>query len=811
LLFELPLQGLPVHVVNLRQTLVSSATETSEDDEGQVSISAKAQISKQVPGFFSQTHNSSDISQPTIDLSQLSQTVKSDIARWIRQTVIVRLSDDDSVTDPEDYEHSKNPRDSPTSIMSFDDFLGLRRVLEDLVDFNILADVLNLVSDQAHGPLLTAVADTVNFYFDIFNAIGAADGLFRKLYKNVEIGQSQEIETDFLESLIDLGSRLPKADQEIRRLRKELSAHAPKFPTAACSPISDTMVEAVQSTEPTFADEMDQILASGNSMDEQTLTRVFGTISRHLEKSFEESSLLTIRFSHLLLTLRGFGPRVFDVLIKDWLDKWLQSSDPSRGLFVSLSPMICSKVVPLKMVLQAIVRTVEIESSQSRKTDLLLDTFEMIMGSRSERMTAVCYRRYRIFDQLQIMMQATPAAVVSIVQKAAELVRATSSATGLRTGRHIRGDAVVGLAQLIIVQQFEAATVADSTPKDLDLDSHTLDALGTILYLCEPTRPAQLGIHDDIVRVFRSINDLNVSLFTLKLKAIFTSAMTAARESTDDLARVFIEQATIIPDDHVSLRACLVSELSASQASSVRNLAEGLVLTWATNDTGSALIETEKRISSLISIVEASAFCVSAAETSPLVERIADILTGILPISQHPDYESRSDTDSEYLFRRLDILLRLLVVHQSTIQHPKYPQQLCYHLLMALSLLLVSPRLGSQTVLLHRTFDILCLLTDSVSDDTRLRCIRSLRDSQCLRDSRLQFIFGYSDTVESEWLQLVTKSAPAAETKPAAPAPATSKPYPLRRWEMMQDATPVATENDTNLSLTLFGSRKSVL
>ncbi len=33
-------------------------------------------------------------------------------------------------------------------------------------------------------------------------------------------------------------------------------------------------------------------------------------------------------------------------------------------------------------------------------------------------------------------------------------------------------------------------------------------------------------------------------------------------------------------------------------------------------------------------------------------------------------------------------------------------------------------------------------------------------------------------------------------------------PFPLRRWEIMPDPTPVMGENDTSLSLGLFGARR---
>lgn len=35
--------------------------------------------------------------------------------------------------------------------------------------------------------------------------------------------------------------------------------------------------------------------------------------------------------------------------------------------------------------------------------------------------------------------------------------------------------------------------------------------------------------------------------------------------------------------------------------------------------------------------------------------------------------------------------------------------------------------------------------------------------------------------------------------------------FPIRRWETLPDATPLMTENDTSISLTLFGARKAVL
>ncbi len=56
------------------------------------------------------------------------------------------------------------------------------------------------------------------------------------------------------------------------------------------------------------------------------------------------------------------------------------------------------------------------------------------------------------------------------------------------------------------------------------------------------------------------------------------------------------------------------------------------------------------------------------------------------------------------------------------------------------------------------------------------------------------------ETDEDEWLQF--KEGELVES---------GRPFRIRRWEMMHDVTPLSAENDTSISLTLFGARRSVL
>ena len=124
---------------------------------------------------------------------------------------------------------------------------------------------------------------------------------------------------------------------------------------------------------------------------------------------------------------------------------------------------------------------------------------------------------------------------------------------------------------------------------------------------------------------------------------------------------------------------------------------------------------------------------------------------------------------------------------------------------MSLGVLFARPSSGASSSLIAYLYDVLTLLSDILSDETRSRCIHTLRDHYHIRDPQLLFTFGYSEVAEEERLHLVTRPSLGTELE------TTAQPFLLRQWEMMQDATPLMGDNDTSLSLTLFGARKSVL
>ena len=802
LLFELPLQGLPSHILNLRSMLLATLGVPAEQENNKV-IAVQAKIVDQIPDFF-HWDASSGSGAVCDDFACLSQTVKSAVALWMRQNIVSRLRVYRRSNPSSEDSQQPKPDKVASYLITLEQFYIVRRILEDFEDFSILADVLNILADEVQGPILTAVTDTVNHYFDIFNAIGAADDIFRRLYHQVEESHGPEvIDRALLESLIDLACRLPDTAQEVHRLRNDLLALVPRLSAVAFSPISDNMVEAVQSAEPTFADDMDQMLAGGTSMDKQTLTRVFSTVIGHLETSFEESSQLGIRFSQLLARLRRFGPKTFDALLKDWLQQWL-CSDLQTERWTILSPMICSKVVSLKVVLDSTAHLLNGTGHRDSRSTLALEILDMVISASSGRMPIVGYRGYRLLDQLHHLVRRSSASITALVSVVVETCRATEAALRARARARVDDISVRNLIRTLVLQQPSTPREDTSALPNTDLQN----AFWGVLDQDQLRESSYIDRHSRISRLINSISDFNVPLIQLELRAVLSD--TSFLESAEDaLSAIFIDRASASSDSRVELWASLVSEMPATQAASIREKAEAEIFCLGVTDTTWMCHGDKTRLNGLTAIIEAAAFSVSDAETSQFLDQIADGLSMICSLPQLDTHQhSYDETSLDRVCQSIDILISLLIIHQPAIQHPRASQSALFQILVSLSRLLIHPFLAFHPTLPSYIFDTLALLSDSLSEDTRTRCIRALRDHHHSQDPRLRFIFGYPDTFNGEWIQLVTKASTIAEAKPEG---VTMQPYSLRKWEMMQDATPVSTENDTSLSLTLFGARKSVL
>ena len=811
-MFELPLHDVPRHILDLRQTLLTTIG-ASADEENQVLVATKTKIAGLVPNFFPPLTFAPSVLPHDERYALLSLTVKSAVSRWIRQTFVSRLPRYNGSNFPYGNTDRRviSSSKTPCTLITLEQFQTIRSILEEIEEFAILADILSILSCEGFGSLLTATADTINYYFDIFEAMGATDELFRSLYQRFGRFHGQDIiEKDFLDSLIDLGCRLRSTDREVGRLRKEILAYVPKLSASACSPISDHMVEASQPAGPIFPDEINQIVTSGTSMDKQTMTRIFDFVVDHLNKVTSDCGQFPSRLVHTLALLRGFSQKTFDALMNNWLRVLLQS-DVRPKLSVILPGLVCSKVISLKAILKVIAHLLYPGQQIGHNAVLALETFEWIIEIMVKPMTITEIRQYRLLNQFHRLVKSSPALVMTILRTVFEACGNGQKSIQTWARMQSQCHATRDLVRSVLPLQPEVAKNKSFALSAHFTDPELLQAVGGIIYVDDEEKSLKLNLRSKIRRLLENVSEFNVPLARLELKTILAST-DESPESTDHiLSDVFIEFVLASECGRNNTWKCLISEVSVGQASSIREKAESECLSEVLKD---AELEPTRRssITGFLSIVESVAFSIADAESSPLVQLISQYFAD-LSSDQQCDIDWQADkSTSTQMYFRLDVLLRLLVIHQSSLQNTRYPQNSICQLLIALSLLLLHLSLDFHSELRNRIFDVLNLLSDSITDDTRQRCIRILREHHRTVDPRLQFVFGYCQSVQSEWLQLATSTSfPCSDTLVKEALATTMQPYILRRWEIMQDATPVAMGNDTSLSLTLFGAKKSVL
>lgn len=397
----------------------------SVGDEDDAIAYFKIQIRRTVPRLFPPVEEGTDPRSPPFHIRESSVAVRHAISSWIRQTIIARFS----------YERAKESQTptisgvqeasgAATEALTLTDFMSIREFLEDIGDFAILADVLHCMTDSEDDTTLAAVADTVSYHFNVFAAIGAHASLFHDVFQQYEvIRQQKNVGLALLESLIDLGKCIPKAAREVKHLKQQALPCQQSSSVTAFSPISDTMAEALQSAESTFAEDIEQVFASGSSMDRQTLGQLFSTITKRLEASWSNQDPAQAGFCEFLTRLRRFGSKDFDGFYADWIRQTL-STAARPGLNEVFLPLICNGCLTLARVLDLAARALEICDPIVAPAGLALDVIEMLsLISTNKALTKDQVRGCQLEQQRQLMTSVEIPSLSSTVRS----LRSTTS------------------------------------------------------------------------------------------------------------------------------------------------------------------------------------------------------------------------------------------------------------------------------------------------------------------------------------------------------------------------------------------------
>jgi len=819
LLAEIPTHNLSESIAELRGTLLSRAGFLVDEEEDRVR-EFMAFMNRNLPGMQATVDVELEPQSFGVDLvslsSQASRTTKSKLGLWLRRKVGLQMVQP-TIPPLDDWDDS--PMKGGTSAITSSDFNTVRRYLELIGDYSMLADVLKIVTSSNDAEVLASCADTLDLHIEIFAAIGALKGLFDILITRLRAltDEIDSIPRVFLVSLSELASRLPEQTMIAQQLAQELAQSDRKTAADACSPVSDHMA-LVQTAEADFTDEIEKVLASGNSMDQATLERLFQRIILRLEESWEKSPEQQRSCGLLLTRLRTFDAQQFDILMTGWVKRLLRlQSRPT--MIQSFGPLISFGCLSLRDVIVSSSSTEGKGRPQAAST--AHEALALLIASSSLPEAMTVEEGYRLRIRQAHMQKDHPVEVLNVIRHVfGEPIESDNSDNLLDTKILLGGVDFHELLQGLVLSDVYGFT--DNLVVPL-LQSSTAEAVATIGEHVDTLLSASNENGSITTEVLLNLaDDLSLPFCQVKLASMFRredTVMEGVEGQSEDLEGFdrAIESAVTAGK---TTWASIVPLLDASIARRLRQRAEARFLAlFPSPRTMSGEDSMQTRIThaeNLLHIIDATAYSMSTTTSFPYVANLAsDIVTTLNGLWLLLSNSQSQDIRESIMSKWLPLLLSFTTIHASAFEATKAGHENRAKTILALAAIFLQMQTLDTTTediknLIEQTFDLALYLVDSLPEDMRQQCIRSLRET--VSSPRISYLFSFAAN-PTEWLVLSQKEKLVARPGAGAVERAVEKeklvPFSLKRWEMLGEPTPNVGENDTSLSLTLFGARRS--
>jgi mediator of RNA polymerase II transcription subunit 12 len=341
LITEIPLTGLPEQVRNLRNTLLRGTPQCIEEEERTLDI-AESTIRSQLQGLFG-TEDIEDEGSSKCDVAHLHSTIKLELAYLLRHQVAANVQTLDRVPTKDPSVHESGQ----VCMITVKDFFTVRSYLESFGDLSMLADIVGIVATSLDSRVLTQATDTLLYHEKALRAIGAFESLFSRIATRYAVLRTVRIpEREFLLSLTELSLAAKGDSHLIQALRHDLSLCEQKNSLAACSPASDTMMEAASNPSIGSEEEIERVLTSGTTMDRQVMVRLFEKITFNLEDQMTKRSVPTGYHAMWFYRLRVFDENTFDIIVAERLTALLLNHRTATSQAI-LPALITSRCVAL--------------------------------------------------------------------------------------------------------------------------------------------------------------------------------------------------------------------------------------------------------------------------------------------------------------------------------------------------------------------------------------------------------------------------------------------------------------------------------
>ncbi|KAF2757523.1 hypothetical protein EJ05DRAFT_538708 [Pseudovirgaria hyperparasitica] len=775
-ILELPTSALSEQAENLRRTLLEGMGYSVEAEDEHIE-SLQLSLVSWLEYVAAASEPVPINSHPPLACETL--TARFAASHNLREVLAERMSAAGSPESQEDgFQTSYN-----TANISLTEVCAIRQLLEQLEDFPVLADALDLITRSTNYNILSAVADTLNCHSRAFATIGALVPVLSNLTKRYSALRHDRMpDKHFLRAFSDLCVKVHAEPQLVAILKYDLSRTEQQSSIAVCSPASDNM-DMLHSTNIDSDEEIERILVSGNSMDEQIMGRVFKRMTTRLADLHKGQALDL--FVSWFPRLRAFDEKTFERLAHEWVSNLLVEQQLSV-LRVALPILVSTSCISLGDVAKRSSKVLVLlgghdGASAARMSseilDLLLPSDKLVTSCRPQD----AYR-HRI-EQRRFCSEFV-SLILHLVRQSIDLYTKhlpENDRSGLY--RMLEGTTLLSVLRSVgIVNKQILLDAFPYQPEDANTEK-LLCVKRIINTLLDPTGSLSLAttpLSDQIAVVIDAIDDLSIPFCQLELHMIFLLDKVLSEEGENGVELALLDAIKAAVDRNSSGVSELVSGLGEDVTRKIREHTEEQILN-AVPLTGKKGIQSlqqievplESTLNRYLAVVDSISFAPTSLGNHALLNALIDrlkLLNECLSEDASDFFAIGTATDAEIdasvakICPWLEALLHLTVAHRPSFQAAKGAH--LGALLCILRCLLVNPRLQKNPIITQRIFDIAVIFSDDLTDDMRAHFAKA-ESSKASPGVHTLFIFGGSPSPDG-WLGLVMPGHPATSASAAA-------------------------------------------
>lgn len=805
----IPTAGLPQHVGDLQQNLLREARSPPSHSNpalAQPVLMFKHLIDRSVFGD-GEVHWTQEEEKL---LASLTVAHKFEISAHVRQEVL-KLS-------KAAYGTVGQSRGDEVKPLTPRIFAAARDVLEKVEDYPLLADIVGVCLRQSNGEMLASVVNTIHAHIRTFASIGALRPLTTQAIERYHVFRNElPLERVYVKALLSLLTATNADRLLIQKLTYDLTRCDQRSALAMCSPASDNALDIAATSNLDTEEEIERVLTSGTTMDEQSITRIFNRITNQLTVQIEQFGKTQVK-AEWFARLRAFDEATFDGLMAETaaqvlrtatsqvccsvLSLWVRSGALSLASLASIEANVRSeKELSIAMRCKLSVVMLNLLLFPAEKTDS-----KNLDEDYRFRLAQADFAREHIDVTLGYLGLALGGvdneSMLPDMETLRGLLRSdTARILILRCAIEHKKELQHHVMLPLINGQDNNATGITALRSTIE---GMLDQQGLL--------PADLSSQEKIPRLVRMVNELSLPLCQLEMRLLLLNTgkdKSAEGSGSVEMATSLFEAIMRSPDSERPPWLDLVDGLDAALLHRLRAIAEMQILKIvneaAVHTKSDAVgIETAQmaRLRSLLRRLLYVVDCtvISHATTSPAqasttsipqatpgdvethaVDRfsaVREVLARHFMPEQEPKLLNRSTADLTCIL--LNSLLHLLIIRKLASEGTKtITTSDISSTLPVLLAILPSPALAISRATAEFLYDTAATLSDDLTDEARAALLRSeiakTNSGYASLDKRIAFILGSAAQNPDAWLGLVASAhppqQPATTTSPAAMAP----------------------------------------